>query len=116
MKSHNLYSQDELDFILKEAKRVRPDNLPKAGGHVWRMHREIGPARKWPRRTAGSISNKLYMVQTGRDGKPHKRPNAPSGIEGAYAAFREVIASAEVEFNEKKKTAKQDLQRVIDAL
>lgn len=132
MRMHrNLYTPEELDFILKEARRKSPDEIQRASGDVFRLHRAVRDANRWPRRSRASIENKLWNIQSGKQvvgvirykaGSANITPNTGRGrgqevgIDGAYAAFRRRIEAAQEQFENEKKEAKVELQKVISTI
>ena len=116
----NLYSQEELDFIVNEAKRVSPREIQRGAGQVFNLHRELRQVRNWPRRSRGSIENKLWNIQSGRQGlngirKPAAKP-VQNTVDSAYSIFRERVKSAEARFEAEKLGAKDELIKAISTV
>lgn len=121
------FTQDEVDFLVKEAKRHNPENIQRSGKAAAHIHRTICESRKWPRRTTGSIAHKLYRIQHGYEAYPGfhdtvkklkpgmtgKRVVSFSDTETAWDTYSRRIKEAADRFQEEKIAAKEELLKSL---
>ena len=68
------YRSGEVEFLIGNARKVNPDDIVAASGDVFKLHREVCQENGWPKRSRGTIANKLYMIKKGYEAHPLYHP------------------------------------------
>lgn len=110
----NVYHEGEAEFLVDAARRSGADTLTHGGKAAYEQHKLVRAQKGWPSRSRGSITNKLYQVESGRhklgEVKHHARFKTNGvDIDSAYARYRARIQHATARFEEEQVEAKNDL-------